>query len=250
MTEHYNKDNLDRIQLEEQNNPNAMKYGLLLILYSAFVSFFLNLNFIDLINPLNLFDLGILSFGVLLYISTWVVRIIVAIWLVNKAKLLNRSPLGWGLFGFFIPSISLIIFSFLDYKISDIKIKELVKNIRLDYLAELQNEKHIKLLNNEELELVEKRLKLKYQKKLDETIIGLKTKEEAESIRKLQAEGIIDSNIDIKEQEEIIRKNILTKNSVTDWSEEWMNEADKCPACGTKNNKRAVICQECGLTIK
>lgn len=48
-----------------------------------------------------------------LQIILLIVRILVTIYCVNKAKDLNRSQLGWGIFGFFIPIIAIIWIQFL-----------------------------------------------------------------------------------------------------------------------------------------
>ncbi len=124
----------------------------------------------------------------------------------------------------------------------------------MDYQAELKQEKDNKALKPGELKLVENRLKDKYKEKLSEEIVRLISKVKADSIRELKEEGIIDSNIDVNEQEYIIKQSILKKNSESEiseeWDEKWLNESDKCPACGTKIDSKAVICPECGLTIK
>ncbi len=119
----------NRVQLEKRNNPVALKYGVVLILYSVLISFFLNFNYIFFYNSLNFLNLGILSFSIIVFTSTWIIRILVTIWLIIKAKLINRSRLIWGLLGFFIPSIALIVFSFLDYKLSEILVKKLLKKV-------------------------------------------------------------------------------------------------------------------------
>src|SRR5690606_15305227 len=42
-------------------------------------------------------------------ILSLLLRIIIAVWVVNIAKRQNRETFGWGLFAFFLPSIALII---------------------------------------------------------------------------------------------------------------------------------------------
>ena len=42
-----------------------------------------------------------------------IVRILVAIYCFNKAKDLNRSKSGWGVFGFFIPLLAIIWIQFI-----------------------------------------------------------------------------------------------------------------------------------------
>lgn len=42
-----------------------------------------------------------------------IVRILITIYCVNKAANLNRSQLGWGLFGFFIPIVAVIWIQFM-----------------------------------------------------------------------------------------------------------------------------------------
>jgi hypothetical protein len=42
-----------------------------------------------------------------------VLRIVITVYCVNRAKKLNRSQGGWGLFGFFFPLIALIWIQFM-----------------------------------------------------------------------------------------------------------------------------------------
>jgi hypothetical protein len=42
-----------------------------------------------------------------------IIRIIITVYCVNKAKRLNRNTWGWGLFAFFIPIIALIWIQFM-----------------------------------------------------------------------------------------------------------------------------------------
>jgi len=53
---------------------------------------------------------------ILLQFFLFVLRIIITVYCVNKAKKLNRSVWGWGLFGFFIPVIALIWIQFMKPK--------------------------------------------------------------------------------------------------------------------------------------
>jgi hypothetical protein len=41
-----------------------------------------------------------------------IVRILITIYCVNKAKSLNRDTVRWGVFGFFLPILALIIIQF------------------------------------------------------------------------------------------------------------------------------------------
>ena len=43
----------------------------------------------------------------------FIVRIIITVFCVNKAGELNRSKVGWGIFGFFLPIIALIVILFM-----------------------------------------------------------------------------------------------------------------------------------------
>lgn len=43
----------------------------------------------------------------------FVLRIVITIWCADIAKTLNRNSAGWGIFGFFIPLLAMIIIGFL-----------------------------------------------------------------------------------------------------------------------------------------
>ncbi len=47
-------------------------------------------------------------------IILFVLRIVITVYCVGKAKELNRSQLGWGVFAFFIPVLALIIIQFME----------------------------------------------------------------------------------------------------------------------------------------
>jgi len=49
----------------------------------------------------------------LLYFVLIVIQIFITIYCVNKARMLNRSKWGWGLFGFFFPIIAVIWIQFI-----------------------------------------------------------------------------------------------------------------------------------------
>ena len=46
----------------------------------------------------------------------FVIRIIITVYCIDKAKELNRSRIGWGIFAFFIPILALIWIQFMKPK--------------------------------------------------------------------------------------------------------------------------------------
>lgn len=49
----------------------------------------------------------------LIYFFLFVLRIVITIYCVNKARKLNRNVWGWGIFGFFLPIVALIWIQFM-----------------------------------------------------------------------------------------------------------------------------------------
>lgn len=69
------------------------------------------------ISPIYLDTIGQIATGQLLSFFIYlIIRIISAILCVNIAKGLNRNQTGWGIFGFFLPPIALIIISVINNK--------------------------------------------------------------------------------------------------------------------------------------
>ncbi len=60
----------------------------------------------------------------MLALVLFIVRIAIVVYCINKAKELNRNPVGWALFAFFIPIIALIWIQFtkpiIEYQPSEI----------------------------------------------------------------------------------------------------------------------------------
>lgn len=51
--------------------------------------------------------------AIILQLFLLAIRIMITVYCVNKAKKLNRSEFGWGIFGFFFPIIALIWIQFM-----------------------------------------------------------------------------------------------------------------------------------------
>ncbi len=51
--------------------------------------------------------------AIILQLFLLAIRILITVYCVNKAKQLNRSEFGWGIFGFFFPIIALIWIQFM-----------------------------------------------------------------------------------------------------------------------------------------
>lgn len=100
--------------------------------------------------PIVLKEIGFLTFdntedfkntrGVLLIIS-FIIRILVTLWVIEIAKNQNRNPKLWGWFAFFLPSIALIIIGLLKKLKFKIKVdNSLSKNEKITYLLEKAND--------------------------------------------------------------------------------------------------------------
>ena len=54
----------------------------------------------------------------LLYFFLFILRIIITIYCINRARKLNRNVWGWGIFGFFLPIVALIWIQFMKPRLS------------------------------------------------------------------------------------------------------------------------------------
>ena len=226
---------IDDIQLEERNVYAATKWGVVVLVYSIFLSLFFHINTSIIANPYRELDYGIYAFASLLYISTWVIRIIVAVYTYNVAKRLNRPAVTWSIFGFIFPPITLIILGFQDYKVEDKNIKKMIDDVRLDLRAELVNIKSTQDLTSEEIDKTETELKEKYKQILRKNVTDYLATSKANSAKEDKLTGTIQFEED-------------TANSQV--GDDWIKDASKCPACGASLGNNDTSCPDCGLSIK
>jgi len=231
---------LNEIQFEERNVSSAITWGIITVIYFVIISFFLGTTSALLASPGEIFQEGLITIHVLLYISTWAVRFTVAVWVVKIARELNRQPFIWGFFGFVSPPLTLIVLGFQDYRIADKNIKKIIDELRLDYNTEFLHIKSTKDLSEEELNEVEIKLKEKFNQKLRDRIADSKFIQRIESGNISEEEFIKEQNEMEVEEEEVVL-------SVS--NQNWSSDISKCPACGAPVGEKAVICQECGLTL-
>ena len=91
----------------KRNKTIALILGLALLIFYIYTR----------INPIQLSTIQQIATGQIInFIVYFVVRIISAALCVNIAKGLNRNQTGWGIFGFILPPIALIIISLISIK--------------------------------------------------------------------------------------------------------------------------------------
>lgn len=231
---------LNEIQFEERNVSSAITWGVIIAIYFVIISFILGTSSSLLASPGEIFSEGLATVYVLLYLSAWVIRIAVAVWVVKIAGKLNRPPFIWGFFGFIFPPITLIVIGFQDYKIADKKIKKIIDELRLDFNTEFLHIKSTKDLSEAELNEVEIKLKEKFNQKLRDRISDTNYRERVESARMTEQE-LIQEQIEMEDEEDEVVQSVSNQN--------WTSDINKCPACGATVSDKAIACQECGLTL-
>jgi hypothetical protein len=228
---------IDEIQLEERNNNSAIKWGVVILLYSIVLAFVLKIPILS--NPNEIINYNLLTFVGLLYISTWVIRILVFIWIIRIAQKLNRPMIVWGLFGLIFPSITLIIIGLQDYKVEDDNIKEIIDKVRLDFRAEIQHIQSLNDLSENELEKKKLDIKEKYSNEL---------REKVGKYIELERQNVITKDNQNEKEDRLVFE-LDDDNTTQIESENWNRDITKCPACGAKINDKMTICYDCGLTI-
>jgi hypothetical protein len=229
---------LNEIQFEERNVSSAVTWGIISGLYfGVLISILRNISSI-IADPNEIINYGLLTTYGLVYLSNWVVHIIITIYVIKIAKKLKRPPFIWGFFAFIFPPITLIVIGFQDVKIVDKNIKKIVDELRLEFNTELLHIKSTKDLSVVELNEVEIKLKEKFNQKLKDRIADSRFKGKMESAGEAESQNIIEE--EEKEEEEVVQ-------SVS--NQKWTSETGKCPACGSPLSDNAVVCPECGLSI-
>jgi hypothetical protein len=163
---------------------------------------------------------------------TIALRFVTHLYVTTIATELNRNYLFWTIANIVSPGISLIIIGFLNFKIDNVEVKQIVAQIRLNY----QTEKTY--------------LKSKYD---DSTVYQL----ELEKIQQYYSAKLKEAiDLVIAGKEVNISNNIVpepTDNSqvapASDLNEEKPVQYDTCPACNFKLSGTNKTCPDCGLSL-
>lgn len=212
---------MEKIQIQERNEYSALKWGIILLIYGAIISIFFKVTTINLLKPDKFLNLGLLSLTGVAYISTFIVRIFVIIYIIKIAGKINRSKFVWAVFALIFPPVSLIIISFMDYKVNDQKSKNILEKLRLDYKSELAHIKATYDLNSEDLQKTEDELVEKYNLELQRQIENSSVK-----IEQIESED----------------SPLSEDNAV-------MHQINKCPACNADIKPDQEKCSECGISF-
>ncbi|ASB50279.1 hypothetical protein CDL62_14600 [Alkalitalea saponilacus] len=170
---------------------------------------------VDYLNPLAILDeKAMLAFRIDLLLL--VLRTTMTIVAYIVAKRLMRSGIFWAILVFLFPPISLIILGLMDIKI-DSNLKKNLDHHRTNYFVETVK------IKNDYKNGVSKENNLK------DMIEGCKRKHQ-----ELLTKALYARNIEIE------------NNKIVDW----MHDATKCPACGTKVDLKDKICPNCELYLE
>lgn len=202
--------NLNQYKIDRKSHPILIYIGLLMIFANIFIYF--RFRDVDINNPFALFDNdakpGFIFESILL-----IIRITMTIIAFVIAKRLMRSGILWAILVFIFPPISLIILGILDMSI-DSQLKKTLDQHRVNYFAEVLKIKNdLKRNKNSDIDL-------------KPLIEGCKQKHQALLTKALNARQI-----------EIDKA----------YTDEWMNDTSKCPACGTNVKESDKLCPKCGL---
>lgn len=210
------------VKLEEEYHLKATLWGVAIIVLTIWI----NRNLKEYIPT----DSTALS-GVMLFL-TIALRFVTHLYVTTIATELNRNYLFWTIANIISPGISLIVIGFLNFKIDNNEVKQVVTQIRLNY----QTEKAY--------------LKSKYE---DPTVYQL----ELEKIQQYYSAKLMEAiDLVIAGKEVNVYNNIVpeqTDNSqVTpdkDLNEEKPVQYESCPACNFKLSDNNKICPDCGLSL-
>ena len=184
----------------------------------------------------------------MLVIVLWVLIIISIIWTYRIAKQTGREPGLWFFLGVFTGPIALLIISLKDYKVDNSELNEVVRKTRKEFKEASAQERRNGLDTGHE-----NRLEEKYNQILNDRTADTITKNKVGILKGLVDNGIIDKNIDITEKERLIRfmeHNKTKDTEVENWSPDWLDDENICPACGAQLYINSNNCLNCGLKIK
>lgn len=226
-------DDIENIQFEERNVSSAVTWGIIFFIVMDLM-FFLSETDYDLeLKNVQLIHIGSALVFLICYIMIFY-------WVIKISKKLNRDPVIWGILSLVFGPAALIAIGFMDYKINDKRIKQILDELRLDFNSEYLHIKSTKDLTRKELAEVETKLIEKFKQKLRERISESNFKGIPEPENMTEKERVEEQKRIEAEEDEVVQ-------AVTD--QHWTGEKNKCPACGATVSEKAVICQECGLTL-
>ena len=241
---------LKNVSIEPLDNSKAIRVGFLILILGVILKLFFS---IDIgFNPVSVLNFAIAGFYLFIFISTLILRFVIAAWAAKIANGLNRNSAFWALFTFIFPPLALIIIGFLDTKIENIDFKKVIDNCRADYLSEKIYINKELYLTNDELKIKLEETKQKYNKIIKDRLIESLVDMKIMNINNLIKDGFVDVNIDYKQQKQKIKDSIIKEDQLdTDENEDaFLDDPNKCPACGYRIDPELVICPDCGLTLR
>lgn len=225
------------INLKPYRNLSATFYALFILIFLIsiimFEYYFNNLNRSTVVSLFNTF-----------YIILWILILLSIIWTYKIAKRTGRNSGLWVFLGLIFGPIPLLFISLMDYKIDNPMILNIIYQIRKDYKNEINNKSGF-----ESAQAIEN----KYNVILKEEVAKIFTIEKVSALKELIDIGVIDNNVDIKDKERIIgiiEHNKLNDSETINWTQEWNNNENLCPACGQQIDKESTFCLNCGLRVK
>lgn len=132
---------------------DALTFGIVLLIISLIIA---------VVGPIKFEDSESYSqFRTFATLASLIIRISIAVWVVNIAKRQNRETFGWGLFAFFLPSIALIIISTMKKLFANIEIIEgLVSEQNSEILSDKAKEFYNDNKYSESIRFAEKAIEL------------------------------------------------------------------------------------------
>lgn len=227
-------DDIENIQFEERNVSAAVTWGIIFFIMMSLIFFLSEIDYDLELQNVYLIHIGLALVFLICYI-------IIIYWVIKISKKLNRDPVIWGILSLVFGPTALIVIGFMDYKINDKRIKQILDELRLDFNSEYLHIKSTKDLTREELTEVEIKLKEKFKQKLRERISESRFNESTRSVTMTDQQKIEEQNRIEAEEDEVVQ-------AVSD--QHWIGETNRCPACGAAMGDNITTCPECGLTIK
>ncbi len=121
-------------------------------------------------------------------------------------------------------------------------LRKIADNIRKEYKENVKALNSKKYTKEEKKEHIDK-LRKKYTLILQQKILDYKIQENLDYIKGLIDEGIISYEVDLDEQKEVIKNDLLNN-----WYKKG-NGSLKCPDCGARISEKSIVCCECGIVL-
>jgi hypothetical protein len=121
-------------------------------------------------------------------------------------------------------------------------LSKIADNIRKEYKENVKALNSKKYTKEEKKEHIDK-LRKKYTLILQQKILDYKIQENLDYIKGLIDEGIISYEVDLDEQKEVIKNDLLNN-----WYKKG-NGSLKCPDCGARISEKSIVCCECGIVL-